>query len=51
MSAPDTLAPEDPLLYTRRLLGLDGIDSETGRTRLKTLDGEPFVLEDVRQLQ
>ncbi len=47
----DFSTPEDPLQYTRRLLGLDGIDSETGKTRLKTLDGEPFVLEDVKQLQ
>ncbi|MCC7483874.1 MAG: hypothetical protein IT529_02695 [Burkholderiales bacterium] len=34
----DFTAPGDPLLYTRRILGLDGIDSR-GRTRLKAADG------------
>ncbi len=36
----DFTAPEDPMLHTRRLLGLDGIRPGTGRTRLKTIDGE-----------
>jgi hypothetical protein len=40
----DFSAEEDPLQYTRRLLGLDGIRAGSGRTRLKTLDGEAFVL-------
>lgn len=47
----DFSSPGDPLQYTRRLLGLDGINSETGRTRLKTVDGQPSVLENVELLQ
>lgn len=42
----DFASEEDPLQYTRRLLGLDGIKPGTRRTRLKTLDGQAFVLED-----
>jgi hypothetical protein len=42
----DFAAEEDPLQYTRRLLGLDGIKPGTRRTRLKTLDGQAFVLDD-----
>ena len=37
-------AEQDPLQYTRRLLGLDGVKAGSGRTRLKTIDGEAFVL-------
>jgi hypothetical protein len=37
-------AAENPLMYMRRLLGLDGVKAGSGRTRLKTLDGESFVL-------
>lgn len=40
----DFSAAEDPLQYTRRLLGLDGIKAGSGRTRLKTIDGEAFIL-------
>jgi len=40
----DFAAEEDPMQYTRRLLGLDGIKAGSGRTRLKTIDGEAFVL-------
>ena len=47
----DFTSREDPLQYTRRLLGLDGIEGESGRTRLKTADGEPFVLDNVNLLQ
>lgn len=42
----DFSAEEDPMQYTRRLLGLDGVKAGTGRTRLKTLDGQAFILED-----
>ena len=42
----DFAAEDDPLQYTRRLLGLDGIKPGTRRTRLKTIDGKAFVLED-----
>ncbi|MND05497.1 hypothetical protein D3C83_263220 [compost metagenome] len=34
----DFATPEDPMLHTRRILGLDGMDGE-GRTRLKAADG------------
>jgi hypothetical protein len=42
----DFQAPEDPMQHTRRLLGLDGVQPGDGRTRLKSIDGEAFVLED-----
>ncbi|MDA8048771.1 MAG: hypothetical protein M0002_01940 [Rhodospirillales bacterium] len=32
--------PADPMAHTRRLLGLDAIDTRTGRTRLKLIDGK-----------
>ncbi len=35
----------DPMQYTRRMLGLDGIDLETGSTRIKLADGSAFVLD------
>ncbi len=41
----DFSAEEDPLQYTRRLLGLDGVRAGNGRTRLKTIDGEAFVMD------
>jgi hypothetical protein len=31
----DFASPYDPMQHTRRLLGLDGVDAETGRTRVK----------------
>ena len=34
----------DAMAHTRRLLGLDAVDSESGRTRLKLIDGEAYVL-------
>jgi hypothetical protein len=34
----DFATPEDPMLHTRRILGLDGVDA-SGRTRLKAPDG------------
>lgn len=33
----------DPMSHTRRMLGLDAVDTETGRTRLKLIDGEVHV--------
>ncbi len=42
----DFSAPEDPMQHTRRLLGLDGVRPGNGKTRLKSIDGEAFVLED-----
>ena len=46
----DFSAPEDPMQHTRRLLGLDGVRPGSGRTRLKSIDGEAFVIEDDKLL-
>jgi hypothetical protein len=43
-------AREDSMAHTRRLLGLDAVDTETGRTRLKLIDGEAHVLGEQRRL-
>jgi hypothetical protein len=40
----DFSTPEDPMLHTRRILGLDGIDDK-GRSRLKALDGRAEMIE------
>ncbi len=40
----------DPMTHTRRMLGLDGIDTETGRTRLKLIDGSVHTLGGDRQM-
>lgn len=45
----DFSSPEDPVHHTRRLLGLDGIKAR-GRTRLKALDGEAFVVDNPQLL-
>jgi hypothetical protein len=42
----DFSAPGDPMQHVRRLLGLDGVHPGSGRTRLKAIDGEAFVIED-----
>ncbi|NNC76666.1 MAG: hypothetical protein HKN77_01810 [Woeseiaceae bacterium] len=42
----DFSAPEDPMQHTRRILGLDGVRPGSGKTRLKSIDGEAFVLDD-----
>jgi hypothetical protein len=42
----DFSAPEDPMQHTRRLLGLDGVRPGNGKTRLKSIDGEAFVIDD-----
>lgn len=42
----DFSAPGDPMEHTRRLLGLDGVNAGSGRTRLKAIDGEAFVIDD-----
>jgi hypothetical protein len=46
----DFSAPDDPMQYTRRLLGLDGVDARNGRTRLKVVEGEAWVLNDTSLL-
>jgi hypothetical protein len=43
-------AKADSMAHTRRLLGLDAVDSESGRTRLKLIDGEAYVLGELRRL-
>ena len=42
----DFSAPEDPMQHTRRLLGLDGVQPGNGRTRLKSIDGEAYLIDD-----
>jgi hypothetical protein len=42
----DFSAPGDPMEHTRRLLGLDGVHPRSGRTRLKSISGEAFVIAD-----
>ena len=42
----DFSSPDDPMQHARRLLGLDGVRSGSNRTRLKTIDGEAFVIQD-----
>lgn len=39
----DFATPEDPMLHTKRILGLDGID-ERGRSKLKAADGRAEVI-------
>jgi hypothetical protein len=46
----DFTQEEDPMQYVRRLLGLDGINTTTGRTRFKTVDGEAHRVEDIKLL-
>jgi hypothetical protein len=46
----DFTAPDDPMRYTRRMLGLDGLNPNTGRTRLKLIDWEARVPDDARRL-
>jgi hypothetical protein len=46
----DFSAPEDPMQHTRRLLGLDGVQPGNGRTRLKSIDGVAFVIDDQQSL-
>jgi hypothetical protein len=41
----DFSAPEDPMQHTRRLLGLDGVRAGNGKTRLKTINGDAFLLD------
>jgi len=43
-------AKNDSMAHTRRMLGLDSVDTESGRTRLKLIDGEAYVLGEPRRL-
>lgn len=38
----------DPMAHTRRMLGLDAVDTTSGRTRLKLIDGDVHVLGEPR---
>jgi hypothetical protein len=40
----------DPMAHTRRMLGLDAVDTDSGRTRLKLIDGKVYVLGEPQQL-
>ena len=42
----DFSSPHDPLEHTRRMLGLDGVRADSGRTRLKSIDGESHVIDE-----
>ena len=42
----DFNSADDPMAYTRRMLGLDGIKPETGRTRVKLAEGPAVVAGD-----
>jgi len=37
----------DPMEFTRRMLGLDGVDPETGRTRVRLADGSRLTVADL----
>jgi len=41
----------DPMAHTRRMLGLDAVDTETGRTRLKLIDGTAHVFGGTAMLE
>jgi hypothetical protein len=47
----DFSSPDDPMQHTRRLLGLDGVKPRSGRTRLKSISGEAYVIEDSQLLE
>ncbi len=46
----DFTSEVDPMEHSRRILGLDGVKPGSTRTRLKSIDGEAFVLDDVKRL-
>jgi len=46
----DFCGKQNRMAHTRRLLGLDAIDTESGRTRLKLIDETAYVLGEPRRL-
>lgn len=46
----DFASEVDPLLHTRRILGLDGVDRRTGRSRFKTVDGQGQAIDGLKQI-
>ena len=45
----DFATPEDPMLHTRRMLGLDGVGAK-GRSKVKAIDGDAQAVGDPRLL-
>jgi len=43
----DFASEHDPMQYTRRMLGLDGVNPDTGRTRTKDAGGRPVVVQSL----
>lgn len=43
-------APEDPMEHVRRLLGLDGVNAGSSRTRLKAIDGTAYRIADPKAI-
>ena len=41
----DFSTPDDPMQYTRRMLGLDGVQPGTGKLRTAAIEGRAFVLD------
>lgn len=41
----DFSIPDDPMQYTRRMLGLDGVQPGTGKLRTAAIEGRAFVLD------
>ena len=46
----DFTTNSDPMFHTRRMLGLDAVDTKTGRTRLRLIDGKAHVIGNDRQI-
>ena len=46
----DFSLPEDPMAHVRRMLGLDGVNPRSGRTRLKAVDSEARRLDNPKSL-
>lgn len=46
----DFTSEMDPMENCRRILGLDGVKPNSGKTRLKSFDGDAFVIEDQKLL-
>jgi hypothetical protein len=44
----DFATAEDPMVHTRRILGLDGVDAR-GRSRLKAADGRAVIVEEAKR--
>jgi hypothetical protein len=47
----DFSAPDDPMVHIRRLLGLDGVRAGSRRTRLKSINGEAFIIDESNMLE